>query len=948
LACYSDSDDDVRLEQRCLEIPSSVIRIPLMSVWSRTPTMSTQVLVTKLYLPPPRPRVIHRTRLIERLNEGLHRKLTLVSAPAGFGKTTLVSAWIADSGRPTAWLSLDEGDSDPARFLTYLVAALQTVDATIGEGLSNVLQSPQQPPTESILTCLLNDISALANDITLVLDDYHLIDSPAIDDAITFLIDHLPPQLHLVITTREDPQLPLARMRARGQLTEVRASDLRFTTDEAAAFLNEVMGLDLSAQDVAALETRTEGWIAGLQLAALSMRGRDDVSGFIQAFAGNDRYIVDYLVEEVLQREPDHIRDFLLQTSILDRLSGFLCDAVTGRDESKTFLETLERGNLFVVPLDDKRQWYRYHHLFADVLRAHLVDEHPDQVSALHRRASIWYEQNGDLPAAIHHAFAAEDFARAADLVERSVPAMGRSRQEATLLAWLRALPDEVIRVRPVLSVDYAGTLLQAVGDLEGAEARLRDAERWLDPAAVTNGPSAGMVVGDYGSFRRLPGQIAIYRAGQALIRGDVAETMRYAGQALDLLPVHDDFGRGAATGLLGLAFWTRGDLEAGHRMYTECMAFLQRAGFISDLFGCALVLADIRITQGRLHEAMRTYERALQLAAEHSTAILRGTADMHVGMSELHREWGDLDTAINHVLTSQDLGRHNGLRQNPYRWCVAMAGIREVQGDLDGALDLLLEAERLYVGDFSPNVRPVAALTARMWAARGRLGDALGWAREQGLSAEDDLSYLREFEHITLARVLIARYKSERDDRVIHEAMGLLERLLHAADEGGRTGRVIEILVLQALAREAQGDIPGALGPLERALSLAEPEGYVRTFVGEGAPMARLLSEANAHGLMPNYTGRLLVAFDGVAPTSERIPSQPSVRTAQPLIEPLSQRELQVLQLIAQGLSNHEIGERLFLALSTVKGHNRVIFGKLNVQRRTEAIARARDLGLL
>jgi LuxR family maltose regulon positive regulatory protein len=456
------------------------------------------------------------------------------------------------------------------------------------------------------------------------------------------------------------------------------------------------------------------------------------------------------------------------------------------------------------------------------------------------------------------------------------------------------------------------------------------------------------MIVGDYGSFRRLPGQIAIYRAGQALIRGDVTETMRHASHALNLLPEHDDFGRGAATGLLGLALWTSGDLEAGHRMYTRCMAFLERAGFISDLFGCALVLADIRITQGRLHEAMRTYERALQVASEHSTAVLRGTADMHVGMSGLYHEWGDPDAALHHLQVSTELGEHNGLRQNPYRSRVAMARIRESQGDLDAAVDLLLESERLYVGDFSPNVRPVPALKARMWLSQGRIYDALEWAREKNLSADDDLSYLHEYEHITLARTFLARYRLDQDEESLRKAIGLLARLLDAAEAGGRMGSAIEILVLLALVHEALDDIPAALVPLERALTLAEPEGYVRIFVDEGEPMARLLSEASDRGIIPDHTGRLLTALDMPIPAIRHTPASSAPNSAGSLIEPLSPRELEVLRLIAQGLSNHEIGEALFLALSTVKGHNREIFGKLGVQRRTEAVARAREIGLL
>jgi LuxR family maltose regulon positive regulatory protein len=905
--------------------------------------MSTPILATKLYIPPPQPRVVLRPRLIEQLNESLHRKLTLISAPAGFGKTTLLSEWVAGCELPAAWLSLDEADNDPTRFLAYLVAALQTIAPNIGESVLGVLQSPQPPPTETILTALLNEITTIEDDFVLVLDDYHVIDARPVDDVLTFVLEHLPLRMHLVIATREDPNLPLARLRARGQLSELRAADLRFTTSEAAEFLKGVMGLNLSPEDIAALETRTEGWIAGLQLAALSMQGREDVPGFIRAFAGDNRYIVDYLVEEVLQRQPEHIRSFLLQTSILERLSGPLCDAVTGQEDGRGMLEALERGNFFVVPLDDKRHWYRYHHLFADVLYAHLMQERPDQVPTLHRRASEWYEHNGSAADAIRHALAAEDFERAADLVELAVPAMRRSRQEATLLGWIRALPDELIHFRPVLSVHYAGALLLS-GELEGAHARLRDAERWLD----TTADMSEMVVVDEEEFRRLPGSIAVYRAGQALALGNVPETVKYARRALDLVPEEDHLGRGAAAALLGLAYWTSGDLETAHRTYAEGMARVQRAGYISDAINGTIALADIRTAQGRLREAMRTYEHALQLATEQGDAVLRGTADMYVGMSELHRERNDLEAATQHLLRSKEQGEHTGFPQNPYRWRVTMARIREAQGDLDDALDLLEEAERLYVSDFFPNVRPIAALKARMRVAQGRLDEALGWAREQGLSAHDDLSYLREFEHITLARVLLARYKSDREERSIHEAMGLLGRLLTAAEEGGRTGSVIEILVLQALAHEAQGESPSALVPLERALTLAEPEGFVRVFVDEGLPMAQLLSEAAARGIMPNYTARLLAVFEAEEQMSADESHLPPALPAQSLIEPLSQRELEVLRLIAQGLSNREIGERLFLALDTVKGHNRRIFGKLLVQRRTEAVAKARSLNIL
>lgn len=934
------------------------------------------ILATKLYIPQPPPQVVFRPRLLERLDEGLRQsggfasKLTLIAAPSGFGKTTLVSAWGAMQKVPMAWLSLDEGDGDPTRFLTYLVSALRTlplsgvrgsnavegIEPKFGRGVLEALQAPQPPPTELILTALLNEIAVIPVNFVLVLDDYHLVDSSAVDDALTFLLEHLPSQMHLLITTREDPQLPLPRLRARGLLTELRAADLRFTPSEAAEFLNSVMALSLSAADIAALEDRTEGWIAGLQLAALAVRGQlstegpHDVSGFVRAFAGDHRYIVDYLVAEVLQRQPEPVRRFLLQTAILDRLNGPLCDAVTEQKEGSARLQALERGNFFLVPLDDRRHWYRYHHLFAQVLYAHLMAEQRNLVPTLHRRASEWYEKNGLASDAVRHAFAAEDFERAADLIELSVPALSKSRQTAALVGWLRALPDELIRARPVLSVTCAHLLLDS-GATDGVEDRLRDAERWLDASADMGerpGSPAGMVVVDDEAFRRLPGAIAVARAGQALARGDLAGTVKYARRVLDLLPENDHLNRGGAAGFLGLAAWTGGDLEAAHRAFAEGMAHLERAGNLSDVIGGAVTLADIRIAQGRLRDAMSTYERGLQLATAQGEPVLRGTADMYVGMSELHRERNDLYAATQCLLTSKELGEHTGFPQNRYRRCVAMARIREAQGDPDGALDLLSEAERLYVSPFTPNVRPIATFKARVWVAQGKLGQALGWAHERGLSVEDDLSYLREFEHITLARVRLAQSGGDHADRFLVEAMGLLDRLLQAAEQGGRKASTIEILALQALAHGMRGDIPAALVPLEHALMLAEPEGYVRIFVDEGRSMAHLLREAAARGIMPDYTAKLRSAFhvgQGKGAGESPLPTSPASRS---LVEPLTERELEILRLFKTELSGPEIADKLVIALSTLRTHTKHIFSKLDVTNRRAAVQRAAELNLI
>ena len=903
------------------------------------------LLETKLYVPGLRRGLVARPRLSERLGSGAESKLTLISAPAGFGKTTLLAEWLAvapAAERSVAWLSLDQADNQPVSFWTYLVAALQTVAPGIGTRALSLLQEPQPPPIETVLATLLNELSAMPNDVVLVLDDYHVIDAHDVQDGMAFLLEHLPPRTHLVITTRADPALPLARLRARGELVEIRAADLRFTPAEAAAYLNDAMGLDLSASDVAALEGRTEGWIAALQLAALSMQGRDDVAGFIAGFAGDDRYIVDYLVEEVLQRQPEHVRSFLLETSILDRLSGSLCDSVTGQDGGTAMLEALDRANLFLVPLDDRRHWYRYHHLFADVLRARLLAERPELAPELHRRACTWYEGDGDRSEAIRHAMAGGDLARAADLVELAIPATFQKDQAATVRRWLEALPDELLRVRPVLSVAYAATLLDG-GRIEAVEVRLRDAERWLDATADRpegwGAPATAMVVVDEEGFRRLPGSIALYRAARAMAIGDVTGTMTHARRALDLVGEDDQIGRGAAAGLLGLVAWASGDLEAAHRWYAESMANLEEAGDVSSVIGGAIVQADIRIAQGRLRDAMRRYERGLRLATEHGAPAMRGAADMHTGMSELFRERNDLEAASRHLVAGAELGDENGLPQYPYRSRVAAARIRQAEGDPDGALELLDEAERLYASNYSPDVCPVAAVKARVLIAQGNLSAAWAWAREHGVAAADELSYLHEFEHATVARLLLAQGMRDRADDRIAAAAELTERLLAAADDGGRNGSAIDILVVQALARHASDDPAGALTSLARAVGLAEPEGYIRVFIDEGLPMTALLKLAAKGRKAPGYVRRLL---------ADSVTAEGRATVGQPLIEPLSERELEVLRLLGSELDGPDIARELAVSLATVRTHTRSIYAKLGVNSRRAAVRRAAELGLL
>ncbi|MEZ4707846.1 MAG: LuxR C-terminal-related transcriptional regulator [Caldilineaceae bacterium] len=949
--------------------------------------MPIRILATKLYIPPPPPHCVHRLRLIERLNDGLHRKLALISAPAGFGKTTLVSEWLADllnrsdDGRgavdpaPTApsiaWLSLAEDDSEISRFLTYLLAALQRAAPTIGQELADALHSPQAPPVGAILTALLNEIASAPENLILVLDDYHLVDAKEIDEMLAFLLEHLPPQFHLVITTREDPNLPLARLRARGQLTEIRAGDLRFTADEAAAFLNQMMGLALSAADVSALEARTEGWIAGLQLAAISMQGHAtdaaDRATFIRSFTGSHRFVMDYLIEEVLEQQPTHLQRFLLRTSLLNRLCGPLCDAVM-EDSAATgqaILEQLEQANLFLIPLDNARRWYRYHYLFADLLRQRYQqqmaasqmagsapEDAPDEGTEIHRRASIWFAANDLALEALQHALAAQDFARAASLLEQVWRSMDDDRQSARWLGWVQKLPDELIRTRPVLNAGYAWAMLER-GELEAADARLRVLEQWLATTKHRDdAPDNAVLVTDEAEFQALPATIAAARAYHALAMGDLLGTKEYARRTLDLLPADNHLRRGVPATLLGLAYWTDGELELAHRTFDDGIANFRMAGNIRFAITGAYVLADIEKALGRLRDAEQTYRQSLALAAEHSELIRRGAADLYTGLSELACERDDLESAATHLQKSAELGEKSPLPRWRYRWLLAQAHLKQAQGELAAALMLFDEAERAYVRGPVPDVRSIGAMKARIWVRQGKLDVAAMWAQNAGLDTDDELSYLREFEHITLTRLRLAQYRSHAEASLITEAIELLTRLLAAAEQNGRMGSVIEILLLLALAHEAQGDLSSALEPLARALALAEPEGYFRLFVDEGPPMARLLHEAAAQAIRPGYVARLLAALTGEAQKVEQHPRSQVVSTPapanQPLIEPLSDRELEVLHLIAQGLTNRAIADRLFIALSTVKGHNRVIFGKLQVNRRTEAVARARELGLV
>jgi LuxR family maltose regulon positive regulatory protein len=894
--------------------------------------MSTPILATKLYIPPPRPEVVPRPCLVERLNEGLQRRLTLISAPAGFGKTTLVSEWVAGGGRlepkvRVAWLSLDEGDNDLTCFLAYLVAALQTLAPNIGAGVLAVLQSPQPPPPESILTALLNEITAVPDHFVLVLDDYHVIEAQLVDHALTFLLEHLPPHMHLVIATREDPPLPLARLRVRGQLAELRAADLRFTPAEVAEFLNQVMGLNLSAEDIAALETRTEGWIAGLQLAALSMQGHKDATSFIKSFTGSHHFVLDYLVEEVLHQQPASVQTFLLRTSILDRLCGPLCDAVILNPSTpgQETLEYLERANLFIVPLDDERRWYRYHHLFGGFLRQRLhqnsalsTGDEKGGVDELHIRASVWYEDNGLEIEAFHHAAAAHDVERAARLVEGKGMPLHFRGAVAPVLHWLESLPAAVLDAWPSLWTTYASVAL-VTGQTTGVEQKLQAAEAALQGAEPV--PSA--VEGPDDRTRDIIGRIAAIRATLAATLNQVETVIAQSRRALEYLHPDNLSFRTFTIWKLGYAYHLQGDRAAAGRAYTEAIAISQASGNIITTIVATIGLGAIQETGNQLHLAAQTYRRALQLFGDQPLPV---ACEAYLGLARICYEWNDVDAAEQHGQHGLQLARQSENTGRVVACEVFLARLKLARGDVAGAAAMLAQAgQSARQHNFVYQLSEVVAVQVLTLLHQGDLAAAAHLAQTHELPLSQARAHLAQGDPSAALAVLVPFRRQM-------EAKGWQDERL-------------KVMVLQAVAHHALGEKDRAVQLLGDALALAEPGGFIRLFVDEGLPMARLLSEASARGIMPHYVAKLLAAFEAEARKNE---DKSYLPPAQPLIEPLSPRELEVLQLMAQGYSNREISQRLFLALSTVKGHNRNIFGKLEVQRRTEAVARARELGLL
>jgi LuxR family maltose regulon positive regulatory protein len=880
------------------------------------------ILFTKLFIPPSRPNTVSRSRLTERLNNALQNRLALISAPAGFGKTTMLSEWADETGHSICWLSLDSADNDVVRFLSYFIAALQTLQPTLGDEALAVASKSPQDSLESALTLLVNDLSQLDEDLLLILDDYHLIQTPEIHHLMTFLLEHAPPRFHIVIATRADPPLPIARLRAQDQLTELRAQDLRFNEHETATFLSKMMEISLSQADVQTLATRTEGWIAGLQLAALSLQRSKDMQTAIEHFVGGHEYVADYLIDEVLSQQPDHYRDFLLQTSILERLTGSLCEAVTGQSESAQILSQLHKSNLFLESLDDRRKWYRYHNLFADLLRQRVGNLEPDLLPELHEKASQWYEDQGMLEQAIEHAFRAVAPARAAELVERVADRMMMCSEIMTLLRWMEQLPPTELQARPLLTLYQAG-------------ARLMSGYPLFDVKALIKGIPDDDVKSSLGAKSAIRALIAFFQ-------GETRRSREYSLQALEELPENSLFMRSFAAMILGFAFTAVGDLEQSLNIFHQAVQIARQGD--SPLISVISLshIAELQIHQGNLEAARATYEHALSLSSDKSGKRLPIAGMPLIGLGEILREQNQLEEAYRYV--------QEGLSETK-QWSLvsmidghlALARIYEAEGKSEEAdaemrvtRDRSLEFDATDLDDLM-----VAYHQACIWARRDEYALAKEWLSVQEsnelIKREDEIQVQHFF--IELQRLAThARLELAADQ--LEEALSLLTKLQMLAEEKGINRSIIEGYILQALVHAARRDDHRALEALGEALRLSEGSGFIRLFVDEGPPMARLLYQALDQGFSPEYTGKLLAAFKNGHPRRSSI--------TEDLIEPLSERESEIMTLIAEGLSNQEIADQLVISLRTVKWHTSNIYSKLDVKNRTEATARARALGIL
>ncbi|MGD8814859.1 MAG: LuxR C-terminal-related transcriptional regulator [Anaerolineales bacterium] len=862
----------------------------------------------------------------------MHKKLTLISAPAGFGKTTLASDWVgalqSKSGKRTsmeskaAWISLDEDDREQARFLGYLIAALNRIDGIgpkLGEEAIGLLHSQGRPPTETILTALINEMASIPARVILVLDDYHLVETTAIDDAMAFMLEHLPSQMHLLIASREDPHLPLARLRARGQLNELRAADLRFTSKEAAEFLNHTRGLSLSTEDIAALERRTEGWIAGLELAALSMQGKEDKSALIKSLTGSHRFVLDYLVEEVLDQQSQDIQEFLLKTSILNRLTGLLCDALTGQGTGQQTLEYLEHVNLFIVPLDHERRWYRYHHLFMDLLRQRLYQRAASSkgdsgwvVAELHKRASDWYESNGLEIDAFHHATAANDVEHAAHLIEGHGMPLPFRGAVVPVLKWLESLPATVLDAKPLLWAMYASVLI-ATGQMTDAERKLRAAEDALRGAKRDD------------ATQDLRGRIAATRATLALAQHQTDKIIAQSRRALAYLHPNNIPYRTATTWKLGYAYQLQGDRVAANQAYTDALSISLASGNIVVTQLASTGLGNLQEADNRLHLAAQTYQRVIQ--QEGDPPLPPAASAAHLGLARICYEWNDLDAAQRHGQQSLQLARQLESTDRFIACEVLLARLRLARGDAVGASAILAKADQLVrQHGFAYRMPEVAAAQVLTLLRQGRLRAAARMAQRSKLP-------------LCQAKVHLAK-----GDPLA--ALAALDPLRRQVEAKGWDDERLRIMVLQAVALYADGKRQKAVEILGEVLAMGQPGGFIRTFVDEGPSMASLLYLAQAKGIALDYVRRILAAFPVAMPVKKDAMNSHADRFV--WVEPLSEREREVLQHIEEGSTNREIADRLCLSVNTVKVHTRNIYGKLGVNNRTQAVSRARDLGVL
>lgn len=896
--------------------------------------VASKILETKLHKPVARSRLVPRPRLIERLNTSLGGNLALVSAPAGYGKTTLISQWLSLSECPAAWLSLDENDNDLIRFAHYLVAALQEIEPALAANTQDLLErfTPYVatiPSYKELMTWLINDILASGTSFVLVLDDYHTIQDKSVHEAVTFLVEHQPSNMIFVITTREDPPLPLSRLRSRGELAEIREPDLRFSSDEIAQFLEQTMNLQLSQENMMLLEERTEGWIAGIQLAAFTLRERENQDTFMRSFAGDHRYIMDYLSEEVLSRQTDEIRNFLLTTAVLERLSGPVCSALTAGEISlsrcQEILEYLEQVNLFIVALDDRRTWYRYHHLMGQALRHQLRLAMPEHLSELYLRASLWFENNGFYRDAVNYSLRAGDVVRAASLIEAYVPLMAYFGQLATIAQWLESLSAEVIRSRPWLSLAQAWILFRS-GDLKALRSALDDTESSLKTKELAD-------------LKKITGQVAIIRGLVAGIMGKMDDAIEILGDALFNLPEQDLTARSHAQLLLASCLSWNGDFEWALSAYAKALDTALAAGHLGVVIDALGDRARLECWMGKLGQGEQTCQEALQIASEHYREYgweLPERGYIYIRYSTILGAWNEREQALRYARQGLELCESWGQRELLIRSYLDVASVLVAFEHSDEALSLAQQAKEMARALTPWYEARASAAEARIYLAQGDLEAAINWASRHRHDVESQLRFEMIECYLVFARILVAANGRVKSENFIPESEDFLDRLQVLCESIGATGYVIETLILLALSFISQGKTESAMSPLKRALILAEPEGYVRIFVNEGEPLARLLKQLAITGFRADYLGKLLASFSSYSDKR------------QVLFDPLSERELEVLRLIVAGLTNREIAEELVVSLGTVKTHINHIYQKLEVRNRTQAVARARDLNLI